>query len=61
MRNFCYEEGDIKIVDCQCELCLHYNEGKRSEECPTAQIEEIQKNMVRCPKMKRKTYFEFDD
>ena len=26
---FTYQEGDIKIVDCQCELCNHYNNRKR--------------------------------
>ena len=61
MSKFCYEEGEIRIVECQCELCQHYNGGKRSKDCPTTQLDDIYKNMVRCPNIKRETFFKFDD
>ena len=61
MSKFCYEEGEINIVECQCELCLHYNDGKRSEVCPTTQLDEIVKNMICCPSIKKRTYFDLED
>lgn len=46
---FVYHEGDIKIVDCICELCTHYNNGKRSDECPVDLLDKIKNNEIKCP------------
>ena len=61
MSKFCYEEGEIELVECQCELCVYYNDGARSEVCPKEQLDEIIHNTIFCPNLKEKTFFEFDE
>lgn len=46
---FVYHEGDIKIVDYICELCTHYNNGNRSDECPIDLLDKIKNNEIKCP------------
>lgn len=55
---FTYQEGDIKIVDCICELCFHYNNGKRSSVCPTDLLDKIKNNEIRCPVFDEENSFE---
>ena len=55
---FTYQEGDIKIVDCICELCSHYNNGKRSSVCPTDLLDKIKNNEIRCPVFDEENSFE---
>lgn len=55
---FTYQEGNIKIVDCICELCCHYNNGKRSNECPTDLLDKIKNNEIRCPVFDEENSFE---
>ena len=55
---FTYYEGDIKIVDCICELCSHYNDGKRSNECPVELLDKIIINEIRCPVYAEENSFE---
>lgn len=55
MSKFCYEENELKIAECQCEWCVHYNDGNRSEVCPSDLLEKIINNEILCPKMKQKS------
>lgn len=55
---FTYYEGDIKIVDCICELCSHYNNGKRSNECPKDLLDKIKNNEIICPFLYDENSFE---
>ena len=55
---FTYQEGDIKIVDCICELCSHYNNGKRSDVCPVELLDKIIINEIRCPIFDEENSFE---
>lgn len=55
---FTYQEGDIKIVDCQCELCNHYNNGKRSDVCPVELLDKIIINEISCPVSAEENSFE---
>ena len=41
MSKFCYEEGEIRFADCQCEFCIYYNNGERSSECPKELLDKI--------------------
>ncbi len=43
MSKFCYEEGEIRFADCQCEFCVYYNNGERSSECPKDLLDKIKK------------------
>ena len=49
MSKFCYEEGEIRFADCQCEFCIYYNNGERSKECPIELLDKIKSNEIRCP------------
>lgn len=42
------EEGELYWIECQCEECIYYNDGKFSEHCPTDKLEEIQNNNCSC-------------
>lgn len=53
MSKFCYEEGELEVADCQCELCIHYNGGARDEVCPREQLDQIIQNLIFCPKLER--------
>lgn len=55
---FTYQEGEIKIVNCICELCSHFNNGKRSIECPTNLLDKIKNNEIRCPVFDEENSFE---
>ena len=55
---FTYYEGEIKIVDCQCELCNHYNNGKRSDVCPVELLDKIIINEISCPVSAEENSFE---
>lgn len=55
---FTYQEGDIKIVNSLCELCSHYNNGKRSNECPKDLMDKIINNEIKCPKFENEHSFE---
>lgn len=55
---FTYHEGEIKIVDSLCELCSHYNNGKRSDECPKDLIDKIKNNEIKCPNFEDEYSFE---
>ncbi|MCR4792858.1 MAG: hypothetical protein K5871_08910 [Lachnospiraceae bacterium] len=50
MSKFCYEKGELQVASSQCELCKYYNNGERSDVCPMDQIEDITKNVYKCPK-----------
>ena len=50
MSKFCYEEGEIRFADCQCEFCVYYNNGERSSECPKDLLDKIKSNEIRFPK-----------
>lgn len=60
MSKFCYESGEIQLVDCQCELCTYYNGGGGSEECPKELLEKIKKNELLCPKLKELPVCDFE-
>ena len=47
MSKFCYEEGEIRFADCQCEFCVYYNNGERSSECPKDLLDKIESNGFR--------------
>lgn len=51
-------ENEFQLVDSQCELCVHYNEGKYSDICPTGKIEDIRNNLSKCPMKHQKSIFE---
>lgn len=55
---FTYQEGDIKIVNCLCELCSHYNNGKRSDECPKDLLDKVLNNEIKCPNVENEHSFE---
>lgn len=57
MSKYNYEEGELQFADCQCEFCLLYNNGERSEECPMELLEQIEANLIRCPKLKEDSIF----
>ena len=52
MSKFSYEEGELMIVDCMCEMCVHYNSGARSDARPNDLLDDITSNKVRCPNFK---------
>lgn len=60
MSKFCYEEGELQFADCQCEFCIYYNNGARSEECPVELLDKIKGNEILCPKMKEQSNFDLD-
>lgn len=60
MSKFCYEEGEIRLADCQCEFCIYSNNGERSEECPIELLDKIKSNEIRCPKLKDPAAFDFE-
>lgn len=60
MDKFTYNEGEMTIVECQCELCKFYNNGERSEECPKDMLEDIISGNIFCPAFKKKVKFELD-
>ena len=49
MSKFSWEEGEIDVVDCLCELCANYNNGKRSKVCPKDLLDKIKTNKIICP------------
>lgn len=51
MGKFDYEEGELKMADDQCHLCVHFNNGQRDEECPLELLESVLKGEIRCPKL----------
>lgn len=55
---FTYQEGGIKIVNSLCELCFHYNNGKRSDECPKDLLDKILNNEIKCPNFENEHSFE---
>lgn len=55
---FTYQEGDIKIVNSLCELCSHYNNGKRSDECPKDLLDKNLNNEIKCPNFEDEHSFE---
>lgn len=55
---FTYQEGDIKVVNSLCELCSHYNNGKRSDECPKDLLDKILNNEIKCPNFEDEHSFE---
>ena len=60
MEKFVYEEGEITIVESQCEICKLYNNGQRSEECPKENLEDVISNKIFCPNFKKVVKFELD-
>lgn len=61
MSKFCYEEAEIRFADCQCEFCVYYNNGERSDECPKELLARIKNNEIRCTKIKDSAAFDFGD
>ncbi len=57
---FTYHEGEIQFVDCQCEFCVYYNNGLRSENCPIGLLDKIINNEIKCPNLKDLNAFEWD-
>lgn len=55
---FTYKESEFKIVDCQCELCTYYNNGRRSDMCPTYLLDKIKNNEIKCPNLNDENSFE---
>ena len=55
---FTYQEGDIKVVNSLCELCSHYNNGKRSDECPKDLLDKNLNNEIKCPNFEDEHSFE---
>ena len=51
MSKFSYEENELNIISCQCELCVYYNGGTYSKICPLEIIEKITDNNIICPKL----------
>ena len=45
------DENEIVISNNQCELCFHYNDGKRSNICPIELLNQIINNDILCPKL----------
>ena len=55
---FTYQEGDIKVVNSLCELCSHYNNGKRSDECTKDLLDKNLNNEIKCPNFEDEHSFE---
>lgn len=50
-NKFIYQnENEIQLLSSQCEVCIHYNGGNYSDECPTEKLKEIQNNICKCSK-----------
>lgn len=48
---FIYQnENEIQLLSSQCEVCIYYNDGGYSSECPTEKLKEIQSNICECSK-----------
>lgn len=60
MSKFCYEEGELQFVECQCELCIYYNSGAQSTECPTELLGKIKTNEILCPNIKEPTVYDLE-
>lgn len=60
MSKFCYEDGEVQVTNCQCELCIYYNNGTRSAECPTELLERIKLNEILCPNIKEPTTYNLE-
>lgn len=58
MSKFCYEEGELQFADNQCQLCVRYNGGERSEECPKEELEKIINNEILCPMLNQGSIFD---
>lgn len=41
-----------------CEICSHYNNGKRSDECPKDLLDKIKGNEMKCPNFENEHSFE---
>lgn len=55
-EKFVYQDDkEFQLLESQCELCIHYNEGKYSDVCPTEKIEDIRANLCKCPKKRIKS------
>lgn len=61
MSKFSYEKGELNIANCQCEWCIHYNSGKRSEECPKDLLDDIKSNKIVCPNLVDPTEIDLDN
>ena len=58
MGKFEYEkEGELTFGECQCDFCVYFNNGKRSEICPKELLEKIEKDEIKCPKLKQESIF----
>lgn len=54
MDKFIYEnKGEIEFSDCQCEFCIHYNNGQRDEKCPKDLLNKIVTNEIWCPDLEQ--------
>ena len=57
---FTYHEGEIQFADCQCEFCIYYNNGLRSENCPIELLDKIINDEIKCPNIKDPNAFDWD-
>lgn len=60
MDKFTYEEGELNISDCQCDWCVHYNSGKRSDACPKELLDDILNNKIVCPNLEDPNSIDLD-
>ena len=56
--SFTYQESDIKRVNSLCELCFHYNNGKRSDKCSNVLLNKNLNNEIKCPNFENKNLSE---
>ncbi|MCR5048170.1 MAG: hypothetical protein K6A37_04325 [Saccharofermentans sp.] len=61
MSKFSYEKDELEIANCQCEWCVHYNSGTRSDVCPKELLDEIISNKVQCPKFEDPNAIDWDN
>lgn len=49
------DEKEFQLLDSQCEVCIYYNKGGFSTECPIEGREKIRANICKCPKKRVKS------
>ena len=50
-------EGEFKFLNSICEVCVNYNNGKRSDKCPLDLLDKINNNEINCPNFKKEDLF----
>lgn len=48
---------ELQIGNSQCDFCIYYNKGKRTDICPSKQLDAIINDEIKCPHYKDSNIF----